>query len=49
VREPRFRQRNLIDRALEPVADTPAAFARFLKENRVIAQRVVKAAGLEPQ
>ena len=49
INEPRFRQRNLIDRALEPVVDTPEEFARFLKENRVIAERVVKAAGLEPQ
>ena len=47
--EPDFRQRNLIDRGLEPIADTPEEFARFLAQDRVLSERVVKEAGLQPQ
>jgi tripartite-type tricarboxylate transporter receptor subunit TctC len=47
--EPEFRQRRLIDAGLEPVFDTPEEFARFLKENRASAARIIKEAGLEPQ
>jgi tripartite-type tricarboxylate transporter receptor subunit TctC len=49
VNEPGFRQRNLIERGLEPVASTPEEFARFIKEDRVLAEQIVKEAGLEPQ
>lgn len=47
--EPDFRQKRLIEAGLEPVFDTPEEFARFLKENRASAARIVKEAGLEPQ
>ena len=47
--DPTFRQKRLIDAGLEPVFDTPEDFARFLKENRANAERVVREAGLEPQ
>jgi tripartite-type tricarboxylate transporter receptor subunit TctC len=49
MNEPDFRAQQLIERALEPVADTPEEFARFLDEDRVISQRVVKEAGMTPQ
>jgi len=44
--EPGFRKKQFIDRALEPVLSTPEEFARFLIEDRVTSQRVVKEAGL---
>src|SRR5205085_1208975 len=34
--DPAFRQKQFLDRALEPILDTPEEFARFLAENRVI-------------
>jgi tripartite-type tricarboxylate transporter receptor subunit TctC len=49
MNEPEFRQRNLIDRGIEPIGDTPDAFARFLAQDRVLSERVVKEAGLQPQ
>jgi tripartite-type tricarboxylate transporter receptor subunit TctC len=49
VNEPGFRQRNLIERGLEPVASTPDEFARFIRDDRVLAEQIVKEAGLEPQ
>jgi tripartite-type tricarboxylate transporter receptor subunit TctC len=49
MNEPQFRQRNLIDRGLEPIGDTPDAFAQFLARDRVLSERVVKEAGLQPQ
>ncbi len=49
VNEPGFRQRNLIERGLEPVASTPEQFARFIRDDRVLAEQIVKEAGLEPQ
>jgi hypothetical protein len=36
-------------RGLEPVFDTPEEFARFLGQDRIEAQCVVKDAGLLPQ
>jgi tripartite-type tricarboxylate transporter receptor subunit TctC len=47
--EPGFRNRNFIERGLEPVASTPDAFARFLKEDRVASEQIVKESGLQPQ
>ena len=46
--DPSFRQRNLIDRALEPVYDTPEQFAEFLKADRAISGQIVKEAGIKP-
>jgi tripartite-type tricarboxylate transporter receptor subunit TctC len=48
-RDPEFRRKRLVEVGLEPVFDTPAEFARFLREDRARAGRIVKAAGLEPQ
>ena len=47
--EPGFRKKQFIDRALEPILDTPEEFARFLVEDRVNSGRVVTEAGLQPQ
>lgn len=46
---PEFRRKRLVEVGLEPVFDEPEAFARYLKEDRVRASRIVKAAGLTPQ
>ncbi len=47
--EPAFRERNLIQRGLEPVFDMPDQFAAFLKRDRDMAKRIVDAAGLGAQ
>ena len=47
-RDSEFRRKRIIDIGLEPVFDTPAQFARFIKEDRARAARIVKAAGLDP-
>ena len=47
--EDAFRQKQFIDRALEPILNTPEEFARFLVEDRATSERVVKEAGLQPQ
>jgi tripartite-type tricarboxylate transporter receptor subunit TctC len=48
-RDPAFRQKQFIDRALEPILSTPEEFTRFLIEDRLTSERVVKEAGLQPQ
>ena len=47
--EPSFRNRHMIERALEPVMNTPEEFHQFLIDDRARAERIVKAAGLSPQ
>jgi hypothetical protein len=49
MREPKFRKKLLIDRALEPVANTPDEFSEFLKQDRIVSAHNVKEAGLVPQ
>jgi tripartite-type tricarboxylate transporter receptor subunit TctC len=44
-----FRQKRMIDVALEPVFDTPEQFADFLKQDRAASARIVKESGMEPQ
>ena len=39
----------MIERAIEPVFNTPEEFARFLIEDRAMSGRVVSDAGLVPQ
>jgi tripartite-type tricarboxylate transporter receptor subunit TctC len=46
--DPEFRQKHLIERALEPIYNTPEEFAAFLREDRATAGRIVKEAGLAP-
>jgi tripartite-type tricarboxylate transporter receptor subunit TctC len=47
--DPAFRQKHFIERALEPILDTPEAFAQFLVADRAVSERVVHEAGLQPQ
>ena len=44
-----FRQKRMIDMALEPVFDTPEQFADFLKTDRAASARIVRDSGMEPQ
>jgi tripartite-type tricarboxylate transporter receptor subunit TctC len=47
--DPAFAQKNLIQRALDPVFGTPAEFAQYLEQSRAQADRVAKKANLQPQ
>ena len=47
--EPGFRNRNCVERGLEPVASTPDEFARYIREDRAVAEQIVKESGLQPQ
>jgi tripartite-type tricarboxylate transporter receptor subunit TctC len=47
--DPEFRDKQLISRALEPIADTPEEFARFLKRDLELSKRVVVDARVKPQ
>jgi tripartite-type tricarboxylate transporter receptor subunit TctC len=49
VSDPAFRDRHLSQRSLVPAINTPDQFAAEIKKDRVVAEQVVKAAGLEPQ
>src|SRR6266850_1507057 len=44
--EPAFRNRHMVERALEPVMNTPEEFRQFLIDDRVRAEKIVKASGL---
>ena len=46
---PDFRKTYLIDRALEPIGDSPEAFARFLDEDRQSFAKITKEANIVPQ
>jgi tripartite-type tricarboxylate transporter receptor subunit TctC len=47
--DPAFLARHLSARSLVPAANTPEEFAAEIRNDRALAQQVVKAAGLEPQ
>ena len=47
--DPAFHQKMYIERAVERAVDTPENFARFIREDREIARRIVKESGAEPQ
>ena len=49
VNKPEFRDRHLTARSLVPAANTPEQFAEDMKRERVVAAKVVKDAGFEPQ
>jgi tripartite-type tricarboxylate transporter receptor subunit TctC len=49
VSRPDFRDKHLTARSLVPALNTPAQFAEDIRRDTVIAERVVKEAGLEPQ
>jgi tripartite-type tricarboxylate transporter receptor subunit TctC len=47
--EPAFRKRMYTDRAVEPAPERLDLFARFIREERKLAQQMVKDSGLEPK
>jgi tripartite-type tricarboxylate transporter receptor subunit TctC len=49
VDDPGFRQRNLVSLGLEPAVNEPGDFARSIRQERPLAQNIVKEAGLQPQ
>lgn len=49
LQTPEFRQKNLIDRALEPIGDSPEEFARFLEADREEFSKVTAEAKIERQ
>jgi len=49
VTEPAFRDKNLYPRGLVPAINTPEEFAAEIRKERIVAEQVVKEAGLEPQ
>jgi tripartite-type tricarboxylate transporter receptor subunit TctC len=49
MNDPTFRERHLISVGLDPAPTTQEEFARFLKEDRALAERLVKASGLGNQ
>ena len=46
---PEWRQRNFVERAVEPSAGPRDEFIKFIAENRAFAARVAKEAGIKPQ
>ncbi len=49
VSDAAFAKQHMVSRGLEPVANTPEAFAAFLRKDTVDAKRVLDAAGVQPQ
>ena len=47
--DPAWRQKNFIDRAIEPAVGGTEEFARFVVESRKRAAEIVKEAGIVPQ
>jgi tripartite-type tricarboxylate transporter receptor subunit TctC len=47
--DPDFRRRAYYERAVEPAANTPEEFARFIREDRRIAGRIWKESGQQPR
>jgi tripartite-type tricarboxylate transporter receptor subunit TctC len=47
--EPGFRKRMYTERAVEPASERVDEFARFIREERKLAQQIVKESGLEPK
>ena len=47
--DPSFRDRNFVQRGIEPVLNTPDDFAAYLKEDRARAKRVVEQSGMKMQ
>jgi len=47
--QPHFRQRIYIDRGVEPALERTDEFARFIAEERKLAQRIVQESGEQPK
>ena len=48
VADPDFAQKQLKDRSLVGATDTPDEFTKLIAEDRVVAEQVVKQAGMGP-
>lgn len=46
---PEFRQKHLVERALVPVVNTPEQFGVLLEQDRILSEKIVNEAGLQPQ
>jgi tripartite-type tricarboxylate transporter receptor subunit TctC len=46
---PDWRQRNFVERAVEPAVGPREEFIRFIAENRAVAARIAKESGIEPR
>jgi hypothetical protein len=44
-----FRQRMFIDRAVEPAGTNLEEFARFIRDERRLAERIVRDSGVQPE
>jgi tripartite-type tricarboxylate transporter receptor subunit TctC len=49
VEAPDFRQRMFVDRGVEPAAMKLDEFARFIRDERKISERIVRESGLQPE
>ena len=47
--DPAFRKRMYTDRAVEPAPERLDVFAKFIREERKLAQQMVKDSGIEPK
>ena len=47
--DPAWRQKNFIERAIEPAVNTPAEFTEFIRRERKIAAQIVQESGQQPQ
>jgi len=47
--DPAWRQKNMIDRAIQPAVNTPEQFSEFIVRERRIAERIFKESGQQPQ
>jgi tripartite-type tricarboxylate transporter receptor subunit TctC len=47
--QPAFREKHIIARSMVPALNSPEEFAAEIKEDRKVAEQVVKAAGMQPQ
>jgi tripartite-type tricarboxylate transporter receptor subunit TctC len=47
--EPEFRQKRLVDIGIVPIFDTPEEFGRYLKDQRINSERLVRESGFQPR
>jgi tripartite-type tricarboxylate transporter receptor subunit TctC len=49
ISQPHFRQRIFIERGVEPATERLDDFARFIREERKVAERIVRESGEQPK
>ena len=47
--QPEFRKKRLIDIGIVPIFDTPDQFGRYITEQRLVAERLIREAGFQPR